>query len=480
MSRSKLFFENIIIYGLGGMLAKLVPLIMLPVVTRLIPDASYFGLSDLSNTLVQFAQAFAIMGMYDAMFRLFFEKDDLIYKKEICSTALYFVTASSLMIAICIFLFQDPLGRLFFGGTQYASLLVVSAISTFIGGNSSIIQAPTRMMNKRVVFVVMNFVTALFTYAAAIPLLLYGEYLLALPIATAVASALGLLIFLLLNRKWFSISCFKIGHLSDMLKIGLPLMPNFLVYWIFTSASRLIIVASLGATVAGIFAVSAKLGQVSQLIYTAFAQGWQFFAFSTMKDDDQIELTGKIFEYLAVVSFVAASIFILVNPLVYPLLFDSQYQPGMITSCYLFVAPLLLMLYQVGSNQFLVIKKTWPNLLILLAGSLLTIGLCFWLVPLIGIEGAGIATLAGYVLSVILCVSVLLKRQLIVLDVKVSLVSALFAAYCLVWRLMLSENILLTAISSCLFIGAILYLYRNELSLIGSKLKSKLSQRKRM
>ena len=90
MNKLKLFIENFLVYGLGGVISKIVPLIMVPIVTRLMPSSDYYGLSDLSNTVVQFASALAIMGMYDAMYRMFFEKEDDEYKKNICSTAFSF------------------------------------------------------------------------------------------------------------------------------------------------------------------------------------------------------------------------------------------------------------------------------------------------------------------------------------------------------------------------------------------------------
>ena len=82
MNRLRLFLENFFVYGLGGIISKAVPLIMIPIVTRIMPSSKYFGISDLANTLVSLASAFAILGMYDAMYRLFFEKEDIIYKKK--------------------------------------------------------------------------------------------------------------------------------------------------------------------------------------------------------------------------------------------------------------------------------------------------------------------------------------------------------------------------------------------------------------
>ena len=105
MNKFKLFIENFLVYGLGGIISKIIPLIMVPIVTRLMPTTDYFGLSDLSNTVVQFASSIAVMGMYDAMYRMFFEKDEVEYKKTICSTAfsIYFFYFNYSFLVIAYF-----------------------------------------------------------------------------------------------------------------------------------------------------------------------------------------------------------------------------------------------------------------------------------------------------------------------------------------------------------------------------------------
>ena len=95
MNKLKLFVDNFIVYGLGGIVSKIIPLIMVPIVTRLMPNSTYYGISDLSITVVQFGSAIAVMGMYDAMYRMFFEQDSDEYKKKVCSTALMFTFFTS-------------------------------------------------------------------------------------------------------------------------------------------------------------------------------------------------------------------------------------------------------------------------------------------------------------------------------------------------------------------------------------------------
>ena len=94
MNKLKLFLENFLVYGLGGIISKIIPLIMVPIVTRIMPDTSYFGVSDMCGTVIQFGSSLAVMGMYDAMYRLFFEKESQEYKKTICSTTFAFTVIS--------------------------------------------------------------------------------------------------------------------------------------------------------------------------------------------------------------------------------------------------------------------------------------------------------------------------------------------------------------------------------------------------
>ena len=123
MNKFKLFVENFLVYGLGGVISKIAPLIMVPIVTRLMPSSDYYGLSDLSNTVVQFASALAIMGMYDAMYRMFFEKDDEEYKKSVCSTALVFTLFTSLVVFVVLVILKEQIAQCFFSDRKYAYIV---------------------------------------------------------------------------------------------------------------------------------------------------------------------------------------------------------------------------------------------------------------------------------------------------------------------------------------------------------------------
>ncbi len=463
MKKLKLFIENFLVYGLGGIISKIIPLVMVPIVTRLMPNTEYYGVSDLSNTIVNLASSLAIMGMYDAMFRMFFERDEETYKKRVCSTALVFTIGTSLVVFLLMILLRNQISELFLRDTGYAYVIYFSALATLVGATNSIVSAPTRMQNRRGIFLITNTIGPILSYSVAIPMLLKGHYIIALPLAAVISGVFLEAVFGILNRKWFSVKLFDSGLLKQLLEIAVPLLPIFLIYWLFSSLSKVLISNMIGVGAEGVYSVGSKFGQASQLIYLAFAGGWQFFAFSTMREENQVRNNSLVFEYLGIISFAATAFVCALSHPLFMALFQEEYLPGYIVTPYLFLSPLLLMLFQVACNQFLVIKKTWPNLLILTIGALLCVAANYALIPVLGIEGAAIATLIGYTVSVIVCVLVLNRMKLMELSGRFAASACLMAGFVLLWRFFFRESPFVGTAAAAVLTIVYLFLYRKDL-----------------
>jgi len=464
VSKFRLFMENFLVYGLGSVISKVIPLVMLPIITRLMPDPAFYGLFDLSNTITSFGTAIAILGMYDAMFRYFFEKDDEEYRKDICSTAFIFTLGTSIAIFLLMILFEKELAVWVFADEQYGLLVYLTAIATLLGATNGIISAPTRMQNKRKVFLVTNTLSPIIGYTVSIPLLLAGHYLIALPLAGIVSSFLLEGAFAYMNRRFFSFNRFHGEYLRNMLKLAVPLAPTFLVYWVFNSADRLMISNMLGVQANGIYSIGSKLGLASQFIYQAFAGGWQYFAFSTMKEENQVESNSKVFEYLGLVSFISCMFICAISKEFYELVFTGEYVAGYIVSPYLFLAPLLLMLYQVIANQFLVVKKTWPGTVVLALGALSNIVFNYWLIPQLGVEGAGLATLLGYVLTVAIASMVLKRMNLLMISTKFIAAVCIMIFYFIIWRCWFFNDLWISLIVAVICFLVMIGLYRHDIA----------------
>ena len=110
---------------------------------------------------------------------------------------------------------------------------------------------------------------------------------------------------------------------------------------------------------------------------------------------------------------------------------------------------------------------------ILLSGAIINVILNLTLIPVIGIEGASIATLIGYAVSDIVCVIVLCKMKLMVVSFRFIVSTLLMMAFFFIWRLFIPEN-LLSGVSLAVLLTVIyMIMYKEELLLILDKLKRK-------
>lgn len=419
-SRKKLFIENFLAYGAINALDKVVPLVMLPVVTRLITNTADYGRFEMFNTIVGFGSSFAVLGIYDAMFREYFEKEDLDYKNLVTSTAARIVFISAFVSSLLLVIFSRVVADVFLGEPKNGLVVVLAAIGVFLSANRAIISAPTRMKNQRKVYVFSGVSYSIVYYTAAFALIKLGYSYSGLIYGNLVASLYILLFFFALNHKDFIFKLFDKAVAKELLKIGVPLVPVFIIYWAFNSMDRIMISHMLGLKEVGIYSIGAKVASVSTFIYAAFAGGWQYFAFSTMKDKDQVELTSKIFEYLGILSFLAFTVAVLFNNFIFNLFFDGDYIRGSEVFPYLFLSPLMLMLFQTAGNQLLVVKKSHLSTICLSGGLVTNLIFNYVLIPRSGIKGAALATLFGHMLSVVIVVLLTNKNGLLLISRKFS------------------------------------------------------------
>jgi len=412
-SRAKLFIENFLAYGLINALNKLVPLLMLPVVTRLLTDTAEFGRFDMFNTIISFGSSIAVLGIYDAMFREYFEKDDLGYRRKVTSIALKIVFVSSIIITIILIMFNGAFSQVFLGDSQSGFIVIMAAIGVFLSANSVIISAPTRIQNKRKIYIVSGLLNSITYYLLAIGLILLGFGYKGMIYANLVAATTILVFFIFLNRKHFDLNIFDKNIAKELFIIGLPLLPTFIIYWVFNSMDKIMIANMIGLAQVGIYSIGARVASVSNFIYIAFAGGWQYFAFSTMKDKDQVGLTSKVFEYLGMISF---SVFFLAIPFykyVFQIFFTGEYILGESVFPYLFLCPLLLILFQTAGSQFLIVKKSYLITMSLIIGVLINVVLNYFLIQIYGIKGCALATLIGYSLSTLIIVIMTIRERLL-------------------------------------------------------------------
>ena len=204
------------------------------------------------------------------MFREYFERDEVEYKNIVTSTAARIVFISAIIFSCVLFLGCRVLSDLFLGSPEDWHIVVMASIGVFLASNRAIISAPTRMKNQRKVYVFSGLSYSLLYYLTAIVLIKQGFNYYGLIIGNIAASLYLLLFFYILNRKDFIFSLFNKNVAKELLKIGIPLVPCFVIYWAFNSMDRIMIAHMLGMQEVGIYSIGAKVASVSMFILRGF------------------------------------------------------------------------------------------------------------------------------------------------------------------------------------------------------------------
>jgi O-antigen/teichoic acid export membrane protein len=470
-SRAKLFIENFFAYGFIQVLNYVIPFLLLPVITRLLSDPSDFGVFDMFNLIVGFGSPLVVLGMYDAMFREYFEKEDQEYRYNVTTTAQRIVFTTSIIVCSTLLFFNASFSKLFFSVDIYGNIIVYSAIALFLSANRNLIQAPTRIQNKRKIFLVSGLLSSSCTYLISIIFLYLGFSYFGLIYSNIIVTGLLLLFFWVLNKNFFLTGKFDKKIAKELFKIGLPLVPTFLIYWVYNSLDRIMITNILGTTELGIYSIGSRVAHISQFIYLAFTGGFSYFKYTTMKDDDQVQMNSKLFEYMGIISFLSLLCVYPFLKLIFSILFENSYVLGYIVTPYLFISPLLLMLFQIVGSQFIVIKKSYLTTITLALGAICNIILNAYLIPSVGIEGGAIATVVGYLLSVIIVSVLAINRNLLIIRRRFLLFSVFTIVYILINRIAFHGNLSLSIIGTFIGILLALILYNDEVRKIFKMLR---------
>lgn len=431
-SKFALLSENVAVYGLSTVINKLVPLIATPIITRILTDTADYGTYDMYNTIVHLGDTLILMGMYDALFREYFEKDDTDYQKRVLTTATSCIFVSAFFWTLLFVLFRSLVSQLFIGNPTETNVVVFAGIGCYFTAVQRALMAPIRLKNQRILYVFSNIATSVIYYLIGIVLLKAGCGYFGM-MAGNLLSVIILSAFLaVLNRHEYNIHSFDKSLVVPLFKIGLPTVPALIATWVFSSVDKAMISNIMGLDQVGIYSAGAKVAYLGNVLHLAVNTGWSYFAFKTMRENHQIKMTTKIQRVLACATSFVFLVSLLVYRQFFSLYFSGDYINGYVVFPFLFLSPMILMIYMVCDSQFMVYKKSIYCSICLLVGAGVNIVVNYLLIGKIGIIGAAIATLTGYVVALLSALFVCYKNKWLNFDIRMFLALFVLLIGCLI------------------------------------------------
>lgn len=387
-------------YGLSSALQKLITMFLFPIYARLLTPAD-FGVQDIVLSVVSILVMFLILGLDSGVMLYYYEADDQ-DKKKLISTYLWFEVLVALPVIAITMIFAAPICAVFFKDASLANYLRLGVVSIpfslVVGAMLSTLRL-TFQTNK---FVILTTVGILLQVGMAILLVIVFKMgvsgiLISILISNVLQAALGAG----LTYRNYHIT-FSNSWLKKLLKVGIPLIPAALSFWVMSYANRFFLVNYANMEEVGLLSIVNRISSILLLFLSAFSSAWGPYAYSIATDKELARQTYRkvltIFTLFSMTSAIGLSLYSRELILV---LATSVYERGAsLVFIYSLSAILWVALYIIGMGTGMA-KKNYHYTISVIAGALLNTLLNYLLIPPYGVTGAAYATLAGNLIATI-------------------------------------------------------------------------------
>ena len=388
MNRYQKLASNTVTFAIGTFSSKFLVFLMLPLYTRTLSSAEY-GEVDLVVQACNLMLPIATAGIMNAVIR--FGLDKSVNKKGVFSFGLLTCLAGFSLLWLAKPLLMN-IGFLA-ANIRYAYLFVFvaalhSLCSNFIRSQEYVKLYAFDGLLRTALTVVLNII-----FLVVLRMGVSG-YLL----ATVLSDTISMVVLFFAARlyRFFSLKSIDRDASVSILKYALPLIPTTVSIWIINLSDRYILSYLIGNEATGLYAIAYKIPTIITIMAVIFMDAWQISSVKEYRQEDGAYFFSKVFSvYSALVFTVTSALITLAQPITRVLVSDSfysawQYMPilllATVFSCF---ATFLSSIYM---NE----KKSGHVLMTTLVSAGINIVLNFALIPIFGIQGAGLSTLLSY------------------------------------------------------------------------------------
>ena len=383
------------IYGLGGIVSRVLALFLLPLYTRYLTPADYGAIETLlalSAVLVTILR----LGISSAFFRFYFDAPDDAGRTLVLRTSFWFTMVSATAGLAAGLALAEPISEALFGTADRTGLVRAAFVGLWAQMNYEQLTSLFRVEERSVSFVFATLANLLVTVGATVVLVVgFDQGALGVVVGNFTGT-LTVYAFLLAHRRDQLGLQFSRPLLRQMNSFGLPLVPSALALWATNFSDRFFLVKLADVGEVGLYSIGARIASALVLLLTAFRAAWPAFAYSIEDDDEARRTYGFVLTYLVfVASWLALALGLLSPWLVHLLTTPEYYSASRVVAPLAFAAVAfagyIVMAIGVGRA-----RRTQFNWVVTGIAAVTNVVLNLILIPPYGMMGAAAATAAAY------------------------------------------------------------------------------------
>jgi O-antigen/teichoic acid export membrane protein len=386
------------IYGLGGLVSRILAVLLLPLYTSYLSPTDY-GRVETLVALTAILVTLLRAGISNAFFRFYFDSDDRDERVTVLRTAFWFTIATSTLGLALGWSFAPWIADLLNLGRDQDGLVRAAFVGLWAQMNYEQLTALFRVEERSAAFVAASLANVVLTIATTVALVVVFDQG---PLGVIVGNFTGtLLVYVALlgyRREQLGLE-FDRELLRRMNRFGLPLVPSGLALWALNFSDRFFLAHIAGQDDVGRYSLGVRIASAMVLLLVAFRTAWPAFAYSIDDDREARRTYGFVLTYLLFVAcWLSLALGVLAPWLVRVLARDDAFWEGADVVAPLAFAGALWGAYTVVSIGIGRLKRTQFNWVITGSAAALDVVLNLLLIPPYGIRGAAAAALTAFAL----------------------------------------------------------------------------------
>jgi O-antigen/teichoic acid export membrane protein len=386
------------IYGLGGLVSRIVAVLLLPLYTSYLRGGG-FGKIETVIALTTVLVIVLRLGISSAFFRFYFDTRDEAQRTLVVRTSFWFTMVMATAGLVAGFVLATPLAHaLKLGNDPW--LVRAAFVGLWAQMNYEQLTSLFRVEERSTAFVIASLTNILVTVAATVLLVVVFDKG---PLGVIVGNFTGTLVvyFALLGYRREQLGLqFDRDLLRRMNRFGWPLVPSALALWATNFSDRFFLVKLSSVQEVGRYSLAVRIASAMVLLLTAFRTAWPAFAYSIEDDEEARGTYSYVLTYLLFVcSWIALALSLLAPWLVRLLApTNRDFWPAARVVPELAFAAVAFAGYIVMAIGVGRARRTQFNWVVTGVAAALNVALNLILIPRYGMLGAAIATVAAYAL----------------------------------------------------------------------------------
>lgn len=386
--------SNAVYFFVCTVLVKLVAYILLPICTQHMSTQEY-GEADLIISTINFIYPLVALGIGGSVLRYGMDSS---YDKKILLTV-----SQKLMLFNCAVVFLVIPFSNFFGA--YSKYIYLIPIMVLLTNETNLLCDFSKSMDNTKVVVYGSGISAFFK---VILVLLFVKYFklgsIGMLWGYMLASGINVLVLLWMTKapSYYTKNipqniCKK--YKRDILKYGIPLVPNSLAWWVLQLSDRYMVAYFVGAAANGLYAIAYKIPSILYAIVGIFNQAWQLSVIQEVDSKESTAYYNRIYRYYCLVCYGGTAVVILCTKILAQIMFKNEFYEAWIYVPVLMLAAAIKCQEEFFGPFFLAAKETKSYFVSSVLAAVVNVILNVIMIPQWGVWGASISTLICYYIT---------------------------------------------------------------------------------